>query len=196
MHKCKWSPLYILSLTNEQTFTLHYIQLWQCMPDIQLALKTIFCDGIMWAWVYQIVSRYNRVHNIYGCCILCWWDIAYMIYIYLPLGLWFHIKLSHPYTKSNCGDKTIVRSTYLHNGVSNIGIGSIYTTLGGNMVSQKTAMLRWFIILLISESNTVLWSLPPGFCFYFCTYQMNLYKYFVLPYSTDLILTFYKRKVQ
>ena len=34
-------------------------------------------------------------------------------------GLWFNVKVaSHPYRESHCGDKTVVRSSYLHNGSS------------------------------------------------------------------------------
>ena len=34
-------------------------------------------------------------------------------------GPWFNIKMaSYQYRKSHCGDKTVVRSSYLHNGIS------------------------------------------------------------------------------
>ena len=37
-------------------------------------------------------------------------------------GPWFNIKmLSYQYRKSHCGDKTVVRSSYLHNGICYIG---------------------------------------------------------------------------
>ena len=37
-------------------------------------------------------------------------------------GPWFNIKmLSYQYRKSHCGDKTVVRSSYLHNGISYTG---------------------------------------------------------------------------
>ena len=39
-----------------------------------------------------------------------------------PSGPWFNIKMpSYQYRKSHCGDKTIVRSSYLHNGISYAG---------------------------------------------------------------------------
>ena len=43
-------------------------------------------------------------------------------------GPWFNIKMpSYQYRKSHCGDKTIVRSSYLHNGISYTGkILSLY----------------------------------------------------------------------
>ena len=37
-------------------------------------------------------------------------------------GGWFNIKMSsYQYRKSHCGDKTVVRSSYLHNGISYTG---------------------------------------------------------------------------
>ena len=37
-------------------------------------------------------------------------------------GPWFNIKISsYQYRKSHCGDKTVVRSSYIHNGVSYTG---------------------------------------------------------------------------
>ena len=37
-------------------------------------------------------------------------------------GPWFNMKMSsYPYRKSHCGDKTVVRSSYLHNGISYTG---------------------------------------------------------------------------
>ena len=43
-------------------------------------------------------------------------------------GPWFNIKMaSYQYRKSHCGDKTVVRSSYLHNGISYIGkMSSLY----------------------------------------------------------------------
>ena len=43
-------------------------------------------------------------------------------------GPWFNIKMpSDEYRKSHCGDKTVVRSSYLHNGISCTGkITSLY----------------------------------------------------------------------
>ena len=43
-------------------------------------------------------------------------------------GPWFNIKMSsYQYRKSHCGDKTVVRSSYLHNGISYAGkMSSLY----------------------------------------------------------------------
>ena len=48
--------------------------------------------------------------------------------IFSQSGPWFNIKMSsYQYRKSHCGDKTVVRSSYLHNGISYAGkMSSLY----------------------------------------------------------------------
>ena len=54
---------------------------------------------------------------------------------YWNTGPWFNIKMSsYQYRKSHCGDKTVVRSSYLHNGISYTG---------------KMTSLYWFSPLVI-----------------------------------------------
>ena len=44
------------------------------------------------------------------------------IYLFLMLWGWFNKKMpSYQYRKSHCGDKTILRPSYLHNGISYTG---------------------------------------------------------------------------
>ena len=51
-------------------------------------------------------------------------------------GPWFNIKMpSYQYGKSHCGDKTVVRSSYLHNGISYTG---------------KTTSLYWIGTLILN----------------------------------------------
>ena len=53
-------------------------------------------------------------------------------------GLWFNIKmLSYQYRKSHCGDKTVVRSSYLHNGISYTGKMSSLYWIGAQIVWVK-----------------------------------------------------------
>ena len=45
------------------------------------------------------------------------------LFCWLVSGPWFNIKMpSYQYRKSHCGDKTVVRSSYLHNGISYTGM--------------------------------------------------------------------------
>ena len=53
-------------------------------------------------------------------------------------GPWFNIKmLSYQYRKSHCGDKTVVRSSYLHNGISYTGKTSSLYWVGPLQVAWR-----------------------------------------------------------
>ena len=48
--------------------------------------------------------------------------VRWHLYIEMPPGAWFNVKMtSYQYRKSHCGDKTILRPSYLHNGISYTG---------------------------------------------------------------------------
>ena len=61
-------------------------------------------------------------------------------------GPWFNIKMSsYRYRKSHCGDKTVVRSSYLHNGISYTGkMTSLYWIRAQCIISYDIrASRRW-----------------------------------------------------
>ena len=74
------------------------------------------------------------MNKISSDLILRWVSEGYPIYYnspqggFYPPGPWVNIKMSsYQYRKSHCGDKTVVRSSYLHNGISYTGkITSLY----------------------------------------------------------------------
>ena len=59
-------------------------------------------------------------------------------------GSQLNIKMSsYPYRKSHCGDKTVVRSSYLHNGVSYTGKNiSLYLIRAQYHLNQATAKAK------------------------------------------------------
>ena len=81
-------------------------------------------------------------------------------------GPWFNIKMSsYQYRKSHCGDKTVVRSSYLHNGISYTGkMSSLYWigaqglfSLSGRtfnrMISWSPKVPRLGVIMITSLWN-------------------------------------------
>ena len=62
-------------------------------------------------------------------------------------GPWFNIKMSsYQYRKSHCGDKTVVRSSYLHNGISYTGkMTSLYwfSPLNSSLTYFYLPNLEW-----------------------------------------------------
>ena len=68
---------------------------------------------------------YTRLSN-FRAIRLCWLSASGLWY-FVRSGPWFNIKMSYQYRKSHCGDKTVVRSSYLHNGISFTGkMASLY----------------------------------------------------------------------
>ena len=95
-------------------------------------------------------------------------------------GPWFNIKMSsYQYRKSHCGDKTILRPSYLHNGIS-------YT--------DKTASLYW-----IGAQAIVVWH---AHCPALVSLQMEVKKIRSCQISTTLfsvkmrIINFYLRRAR
>ena len=109
--------------------------------------------GVGWGWGRWLLDRYNSIHlsalfflmliNLLRCtfkfCVQYFHKFPVLLQKY-PLvksinaefinqsGGWFNIKMpSYQYRKSHCGDKTILRPSYLHNGISYTGkITSLY----------------------------------------------------------------------
>ena len=80
---------------------------------------------LKWQLIEHLRIKKNMVVRVYVSVIhpnapycLCLWCS----------GPWFNIKMSsYQYRKSHCGDKTVVRSPYLHNGISYTGkMSSLY----------------------------------------------------------------------
>ena len=58
-------------------------------------------------------------------------------------GPWFNIKMSsYQYRKSHCGDKTVVRSSYLHNGISYTGKMSFLYWIGALSVGTQNKTMN------------------------------------------------------
>ena len=75
------------------------------------------------------VTRICRPHRLYqGQILTIYWIKSLIHDLSSATGPWFNIKMaSYQYRKSHCGDKTVVRSSYLHNGISYTGkMSSLY----------------------------------------------------------------------
>ena len=55
------------------------------------------------------------------CSIASWIDFQSSEVYHPSTGPWFNIKMSYQYRKSHCGDKTVLRPSYLHTGISYTG---------------------------------------------------------------------------
>ena len=76
------------------------------------------------------------------------------IYVFTPFelitmgtGPWFNIKMSsYQYRKSHCGDKTILRPSYLHNGISYTGKTTSLYWIGAQVYNS-------FVVLEVDVQN-------------------------------------------
>ena len=130
-----------------------------------------------------------------------------MVMSYFPLALtinismsatagpWFNIKMtSYQYRKSHCGDKTIVRSSYLHNGISYTDkMSSLYWTSpqdaslpGARSRLKKLAPSLWYecVCLLFSYILSCWWKRHSWYTeiMSFSLYHINIFLSFFRPY--------------
>ena len=74
-------------------------------------------SGLKW-WVFYSWCESTKPTNLVK---VIWRWIEHKLK-YWRQGGWFNIKMSsYQYRKSHCGDKTILRPSYLHNGISYTG---------------------------------------------------------------------------
>ena len=90
-----------------------------------------------WSYVFLALTHRYVIHG-YFC------DMTDILHDKpLTTGPWFDIKMSsYQYRKSHCGDKTILRPSYLHNGISYTGkMTSLYWIRAQGAVSIRKTVL-------------------------------------------------------
>ena len=119
---------------------------WDLPVLWHLLIKDVL-DWYNWDVSTCLLTHWGRVTQI---CVsklnIIGWDNG------LSPGPWFNIKMSsYQYRKSHCGDKTVVRSSYLHNGISYTG---------------KMTSLYWFspqVIIWTKAGLLLIWLLGTNF---------------------------------
>ena len=90
-----------------------------------------------------------------------------------PSGPWFNIKMSsNQYRKSHCGDKTILRPSYLHNGISYTGkmtslywIRALILKVRRPFISMSSLGAVCVRFDEFGKTHPVGWYQPPCSCF-------------------------------
>ena len=83
-------------------------------------------------------------------------------WLLIPWG-WFNIKMpSYQYRKSHCGDKTVVRSSYLHNGISYTGKMTSLYWIGALASCQCPGTLVCHFTVMSHEHHGILRSPAAG----------------------------------
>ena len=105
---------------------------WSC-----LLTETRLIDVMTWIFMIRWRSNWPFGKTKWSALLLAWENAS------RRPGPWFNIKTSsYQYRESHCGHKTVVRSSYLHNGISYAG---------------KMSSLYWIRALCTSYQQTMLW---------------------------------------
>ena len=84
--------------------------------------------------IITVLAASARLKHWWGCYPFKYWSRLYA-------GGWFNIKMaSYQYRKSHCGDKTILRPSYLHNGISYTGKTTSLYWIGQQFTSAATVL--------------------------------------------------------
>ena len=75
---------------------------------------------------------------------LCVGNKLSTVWVLALSGGWFNMKIpSYQYRKSHCGDKTVVRSSYLHNGISYTGKMTSLYWVRAQIARLTTNHIHW-----------------------------------------------------
>ena len=97
--------------------------------DVPNHRQPICVFNSLFMWAQKTISKFRFLQSLWGESTgNRWWPVEIRSHTIsshtTALGLleyyvrWFSIKMaSYQYRKSHCGDKTVVRSSYLHNGI-------------------------------------------------------------------------------
>ena len=97
-------------------------------------------------------------------------------YIHWVTGGWFNIKMpSYQYRKSHCDEKTVARSSFLHNGISYTDKVTFYNESGHKCCSQENVSFHFWWWLHFNCWNTCI----PKF-YYIYTYCSTLQRNWIL----------------
>ena len=90
-----------------------------------IIIEQITLNASIWILSGLFLVRYSVGTSIIHNWLWCWFDDGNYL---KRTGPWFNINMSsYQYRKSHCGYKTVVRSSYLHNGISYTGkMSSLY----------------------------------------------------------------------
>ena len=91
-------------------FILHATVEIKCCPNVTLKYLHFIYEQKWYSHVYKYTVHYDMT------------TLTNILSIEDKPGSWFNKNMSsYQYRKSHCGDKTVVRSSYLHNGISHTG---------------------------------------------------------------------------
>ena len=134
--KCKnmSNKLHIYLMMWWYTVMKHSVYDWYRSPSVRIVSWMVACviQQCLLFFIYHMCIRLQTHLNLHWICFHSRWTVNHP-------GSRFNIRiLSYQYRKSHCWDKTVVRSSYLYNGISSTGkITSLY------WIRVLTVVLPW-----------------------------------------------------
>ena len=177
--------LFVISLNRNSLAQAYEFSLWLwptclqqqavCAWNPPLTSRFLREGPAMWKWLLMTLQYEKPTHK------QSWYWLSHTTPASAS-GDWFNIKMSsYQYRKSHCGDKTVIRSSYLHN---------------GNSYTGKTTSLYWIRTQKGWENivSSTLWGLDQMAAIFWMTYSkafswMKMYE-FHLKYHWNLFLRF------
>ena len=163
-HSCWWPGS--MPFQGISSDGIYLVLTWCLAVSVRKGLATLFLNVLSWqvpeslseaglaqvmawCWCRQWAITWTSDDHVVWCpgastrellVTLCW----------ICAELWFYIKMSsYQYRKSHCGDKTVTRSSYLHNGISYTGkMTSLYwirALVDEIMMSTPWALVSWHV---------------------------------------------------
>ena len=115
--------------------------------------------------VSSMTTDYDNWHNSYYAAYISCYS-HYTNNAWKRPGPWFNIKMSsYQYRKPHCGDKTILRPSYLHNRISYTGKMTSLYWIGAQEVSNPLALGPSLLVGLSSQIDNALYQIIVG-CHY------------------------------
>ena len=107
-----WCPKLLFKVYHQKGVILHFFLFILISLMMWMTCTVINYFSTKLAMIIKWMKVVNFHQIACGHCIGgCWWTAG-----------WLNIKMpSYLYRKSHCGDKTILRPSYLHNGISYTG---------------------------------------------------------------------------
>ena len=126
------SPDYVSSRAKNLNdwYMVHNLTYFETDDQLENQLNTFYIPLLYGVWGNVDVAGF---YHLKLPSFPLYWEV-WQVVKFLVSGPRFNIKMSsYQYRKSQCGDKTVVRSSYLHNGISYTGKISFLYWIGAQI---------------------------------------------------------------
>ena len=180
--KCKIQLPIVLIYKNTKESSVYEVL---CILNINFMIisQTITCASWhvlnMQVFAYKVYGcflnqlQFPGVDEVYVTSMKAQCSLFFIIPLAIkPPGAWFNTKMSsYQYRKSHCGDKTVIRSSYLHNRISYTGKMSSLFRIRALVLKpeypEQTGLKMPWLLALPEHQQPWYWQVLSGFSYLF-----------------------------